>query len=155
MPRVLSAFLVLAALAVEGCKQDGTLHVSWAFVGNEPASSGCGRHGVDSVVITGIDTGGDGLFLQTSCPPGVRDVSVAPGTWTVQVGLARPYQGLGVDAGSPPASPTVMAVVTTDTPGAVSVELTPPPACSDGVDNDGDGRVDQTDPDCQDGGTQE
>ncbi len=155
MPRSLSAFLMLAALAGVGCKQEGTLRVTWAFAGNEPASSGCGRHGVDSIVISGADGAGDGLLTQTSCTPGVRDVTVAPGTWTVQVALFLPYQGVGVDAGPLPPSATGMAVVTTDVPGAVSVELQAPAACSDHVDNDGDGRVDQADPGCQDGGTQE
>jgi hypothetical protein len=36
------------------------------------------------------------------------------------------------------------------------VALTPPPACNDGIDNDGDGLVDLADPDCTDlGGTHE
>jgi hypothetical protein len=36
------------------------------------------------------------------------------------------------------------------------VPLTPPPACNDGIDNDGDGLVDLADPDCTDlGGTHE
>jgi hypothetical protein len=37
-----------------------------------------------------------------------------------------------------------------------SVQLTPPPVCNDGIDNDGDGLVDLADPDCTDlGGTHE
>ena len=153
MPRVLFAFLMLAALA--GCRQDGTLHVTWAFVGNEPASSGCGQHGVDSVVIFGADTGGDGTRTVTLCTPGVRDVSLSPGTWTVLVAMLD-AQGAAITGANPDApSSSGTAVVTTDTPGEISVQLDPPASCSDRVDNDGDGRVDQTDPNCQDGGTQE
>lgn len=145
---------MLAALA-GGCSQDGILHVTWVFAGNEPAASGCGQHGVDSIVVSGVEAGGDGLRTLTLCTPGVRDVSVAPGTWTVQVVMldaqAAPIIGANPDA----PSPTGTAVVTTDRPGAVSVELDPPPSCSDGVDNDRDGRVDGADPDCQNGGTHE
>jgi hypothetical protein len=38
----------------------------------------------------------------------------------------------------------------------VDVDLAPPPACRDGIDNDGDGQVDLFDPECKDGsGTSE
>jgi hypothetical protein len=147
-----SAWLLgsLAALAgAAGCGRSGTLHVSWDFLGTEPASSGCGQHGVDSVVIAGADTAGDGIRVVTACTPGFRDVTVAEGTWTATLAMLN-AQGLtmtGADASYP--SPTGTATVSADAPGAVSVHLDPAPACNDGVDNDGDGRVDTDDPDCQ------
>lgn len=137
--------ITLAALAGVGCGDDGVVDVSWSFQSNEPASSGCGQHGVDTIVISGLDTGGDLLRVGTPCTPGARRVEVAPGTWTIQVSMlnvqgaaANPY---GTD-------PTQTVTVSTDAPAAVAVQLTPPPSCADRVDNDGDGRVDNDDPDC-------
>lgn len=154
MPRSLFAVVVTALLAGAGCRQDGTLRVTWSFWPNEPASSGCGQHGVDSVVISGVETGGDALRTPTLCPPGIRELSVAPGTWMLQLSMLDAQGGaiVGMDADAP--SPTGTAVVTTDVPGELSVQLDPPPACSDGVDNDGDGRVDAQDPDCAISGTE-
>jgi len=141
----------LAALAGLGCGQDGTVDVSWDFQGTEPASSGCGQHGVDSVVISGADPGGDGLRLATLCTPGARQVSVAPGTWTIQLSMFD-FQGFPVIPADPYAPvPSAMVVVTTDAPAVVNLHLSPPAPCSDGVDNDGDGRVDAADPDCVNG----
>ena len=82
---------------------------------------------------------------------GFRNVSVPDGTWTVVVSMLD-AQGLTLPGSDPNAgSPVGTAVVTTDAPGAISVHLDPPPSCSDGVDNDRDGRVDLADPDCRDG----
>lgn len=140
--------VVLAALAGVGCSQDGTVDVTWDFGGNEPASSGCGQHGVDSIIVSGVDSGGDGVRVATLCPPGARRVEVPSGTWTIQVSMFD-FQGQPVNTDQP--DPTEMVVVSTDCPSAVNVHLTPPPVCSDHVDNDGDGRVDTADPDCVNG----
>jgi hypothetical protein len=143
------ALSLLAPLAAGGCRQDGTLQVSWDFVGDEAPAGACGQHGVDSILILGTDTGGDGTRAVTLCTPGFRRVSVPEGTWTVAVSMLD-FQGATISGADPNVpSPGGTAVVTLDAPGTVSVHLQPPPACSDGVDNDRDGRVDLDDPDCQ------
>jgi hypothetical protein len=165
MFRVWVRVLGLASLlAAGGCAKDGTLNVSWDFLGTEPASSGCGQHGVDSILLTGIDTSGDSLYQVALCVPGQTTASVKPGSWTVALQMRNfqekpeelpdagpPDAGTGPDGGAPPPPPpppTGMAQVSTDVPGSVLIHLTPLPACQDGVDNDGDGRVDLDDPDC-------
>jgi hypothetical protein len=140
--------VVLATLAGMGCSQDGAVDVTWTFVGNEPASSGCGQHGIDSVVVSGLDSGNNVVRLATLCTPGAARVEVAPGDWTIQVSIFD-FQGHAANPEVP--DPTQKVVVTTNAPAAVNVVLTPPPPCRDGVDNDGDGRVDTADPDCVNG----
>lgn len=140
--------VVLAGLAGVGCSQDGTVDVTWNFNGNEPASSGCGQHGVDAIVISGLDAGGDVMRVGTSCTPGARRVEVPSGTWTIQVSMFD-FQGQPANPSTP--DPTQTVAVGTDALVSVNVELTPPPPCNDHVDNDGDGRVDAADPDCLNG----
>lgn len=151
--RFASVWVLLALVAGAGCSQDGTVEVTWDFLGTEPAASGCGQHGVDSVVISGAEKGGDGVRVVALCTPGIRQISLAPGTWTIQVSMLD-FQGNPVTPADPEAPvPLGTAVVTTDAPGVVSVHLSPPAPCGDHVDNDRDGRVDATDPDCA-GGTE-
>jgi hypothetical protein len=150
----------LAALALSGCHQDGSLQVSWAF-GDGTAADGCGQHGVDSVLVNSGDTGSDSDQVQALCAPGVITRAVPAGTWTVTV-LALDAQGnlIQAPAGVDPTTKTPQAaiIMSMQTPGlvvaddspSVAVPFTFPtlPACMDGVDNDGDGRVDLDDPDC-------
>ena len=155
-------FCGLAALILEGCHQDGSLQVSWVFMdvtGPQSAADGCGQHGVDSVLITSGDTGTDVDQVQALCAPGVVTRAVPAGTWTVTVQALDPQGNLIhspgdlSDAVNPPAiimsQQTSDLVVADDSP-PVPVSFTFPtlPACMDGVDNDGDGRVDLDDPDC-------
>jgi hypothetical protein len=144
-----------SSLAVVGCSSEGSLNVTWDFQGTEPASSGCGKHGVDSILLTGTDNNGDGLRQVVLCTPGQATVSVKPGTWQVAVAMLS-AQGVTMEPSGDTPSPTGTAQVTTDTPGSVLVHLTPVQECNDGVDNDGDGRVDLRDPDCAgpDGGSE-
>ncbi len=143
--------LVVLALAGAACSQDGTVDVSWDFQGTEPAASGCGQHGIDSVVISGAESGGDGLRVITLCTPGTHQVSVAPGTWTIQVSMLD-FQAVAIAPADDTAPvPEETVVVTTGAPASVNVHLYPPSSCSDGVDNDHDGRVDSADPDCANG----
>jgi len=141
-------------LAVAGCAQDGTVNVTWDFLGTEPAASGCGQHGVDSMLLTGVDSGGDGLRQVFLCTPGQASASVKPGNWSVALAMLN-YQGTlmeppATDAyGNPTPDTTGMVQVSESVPGEVLIHLTPVPACRDGVDNDRDGRVDLDDPDCQ------
>jgi len=137
-----------------GCSQDGTVNVTWDFLGTEPAASGCGQHGVDSVLLTGSDTGSDSLRQVVLCTPGQASASVKPGTWSVALAMLN-FQGTLMEpaatdaAGNPTPDTTGMAQVSESAPGEVLIHLTPVPACRDGVDNDNDGRVDLDDPDCQ------
>lgn len=148
-----SAFVLvlLGILSGAACKQDGLVEVTWDFQGTEPAASGCGQHGVDSVLIGGSEQGGDGVGLVALCTPGVRQMSVSPGTWSFQLSMLD-FQGVPLTPADPDApAPTATTVVTTDAPGTVNIHLYPPSACADGVDNDHDGRVDAADPDCVNG----
>jgi hypothetical protein len=143
---VVGAVGVLSGAA--GCNHDGDFNVSWAFVGGESAQDGCGRHGVDSVLVTGSSTGGDNASVIALCTPGFVQRPVPAGTWTFALHT--------VDARGKVIFPVDMPDGTTDAEeikeGAVTtfpvVLLTPRAQCMDGVDNDGDGLVDLDDPDC-------
>ena len=147
--------LGLASMLVGGgCAQEASLNVTWDFQGTAPASSGCGQHGVDSILLTGTDNNGDTLRQVVLCPPGRATVNAKSGNWSVAVAMLdfqgalmepQPYDANGNP--TPPATGT--AQVTADVPGAVLIHLTPVPTCRDGVDNNGDGRVDLDDPVCQ------
>lgn len=153
--RLTLALSLLSLVGAAGCKSDGTLQVTWDFGGVESPASGCGQHGVDSILISGADTGGDTTRTVALCTPGFRNVSVPDGTWSVVVSMLNAEGGTLLGPGPDAVSASGIATVTTDAPGAISVHLDPPPACSDGVDNDRDGRVDLADPDCQNGGNAE
>ncbi len=142
------ALSLLAPMVAGGCRHDGTLQVSWDFIGNQAPASACSQHGVDSILIQGTSTGGEGARAVTICTPGYRSLSVAEGTWTVNVTMLD-FEGATIAADPSLPGPSATSTVTLDAPGAVSVHLDPAPACSDGVDNDRDGRVDVADPDCQ------
>lgn len=148
IPRWVLALSLLAAPAVGACSHDASMQVSWDFLSGEVPASGCGQHGVDSILIQGNDTNGDGIRAVATCAPGYRSVGVPEGTWTVKVTMLD-FEGATIAADPSLPSPSDTTVVTFDTPGSVSFHLDPAPACSDGVDNDRDGRVDLDDPDCQ------
>jgi hypothetical protein len=155
----------LAAFALSGCHQNGSLQVSWAFVdgaGTQSAADGCGQHGVDSVLVTSVDTGSDSDQVQAICTLGVVTRPVPAGTWSVLVQALDP-QGTLIQAAAgvdPKTNQSQAAIVLSQqtTTGLVVVDDAPPvpyaatftplPACMDGVDNDGDGRIDLDDSDC-------
>jgi hypothetical protein len=152
----------LAALALAGCHQNGSLQVSWTFMdvtGIQSAADGCAQHGVDSVLVNLGDTGTDSDQVQALCAPGVVTRAVPAGTWTVTV-LALDAQGNLIQFAGDPSDLTDHPAITMNgqTGGLVVADDSPPvpvsfplptlPACMDGVDNDGDGRVDLDDPDC-------
>jgi hypothetical protein len=157
MPRSLALGLcatVALTLAMAGCKQDGSYRVSWSFMPatstGEPenAASGCGQHGVDGILVTAVDTGADSDQVLAICTSGQVTRGVPVGTWAFQV------QALDAEGAVMPSVVPTVAVLdphpvvdgqTTDVPPVI---LTYPTACSDGIDNDGDGRVDLDDPGC-------
>ena len=164
MWRSWSRMLCLAGgLWAAGCTDYGRYRVSWKFAPDELAYTGCGLHGVDSLRVTGMSTQGDGEDVTTLCtarcpdevdPIGCFAHSVPVGTWTFTVQqldvrgrLITPTDAQGYPLPDPTATATVAA--DTETPLAPApIVLTPRPACGDGVDNDGDGRVDLDDPEC-------
>jgi hypothetical protein len=155
MPRSLALGLCATAaltLAIAGCKQDGSYRVSWSFVADassgEPQSAafGCGQHGVDAILVSAIDTNADGDQVLAICTQGQVARGVPVGTWAFQV-QALDAQGGLMSSVVPTLSIADQVIVDAETTD-VLVTLTAPPACSDGIDNDGDGRVDLDDPDC-------
>jgi hypothetical protein len=153
MPRLLALGLcVTAALAIAGCTQDGSYRVTWNFLATadpgaavQSAAEGCGQHGVDAIFVTASDTNADGDQVLAICTLGQITRPVPAGTWSIQVQAVDAQATL---IGSI-ATQMVSGVVAD---GAVTelglVTLTPRPACDDGIDNDGDGRVDLDDPGC-------
>ncbi|HEY7374353.1 MAG TPA: hypothetical protein VIF57_19475 [Polyangia bacterium] len=147
-----------------GCTDHGSYTAIWQFVGSEPALTGCGKHGVDSIRVTGMSTAGDSENVVAVCPGSGVTHSVPVGTWTFVVGQldARGRQifpslldaqgQVVLDANNnpmPAPDPTATVEVQKDrTADPFTVDLTPQPSCRDGVDNNGDGRVDLDDPVC-------
>jgi hypothetical protein len=123
----------------------------------EDPASACGRHGVFGIRITGASTDASGEDVTTVCTPGVFKHEVPAGTWTFTVhaldaaGRLKQAQasagGTGADGAMLNVETTGVAVGNGAT-ASFEVTLVPLPECADGVDNDGDGRVDGDDPDC-------
>jgi hypothetical protein len=155
-------------LLVAGCSDHGNYQVSWKFVGDEDAAAGCGRHGVDAIRVTGASTQGDGEDVVTLCTgnDGSFTHGVPTGNWAFTIHQldvrGRPIDVPQLDDQGQPVldtngyptfvpDPTATATIAKDATvdlDPAPVLLTPRPECSDGVDNDGDGRIDLDDPDC-------
>jgi hypothetical protein len=141
-------------LSAAGCTDHGSYSVSWTFIGDDPGAVRCGFHGVDTIHVTGASTAGDGEDLIALCAPGGLSHEVPVGDWTFtfhQLDVrGRPI--MPTDAqGQPVPEPTATATVSKDATSDLdpnTVELTPRPECGDGIDNDGDGRIDLDDDDC-------
>lgn len=159
------AFLA-GGLLVAGCTDHGSYKVSWTFTGGQAASDGCGAHGVDAIRVTGASVEGAGEDVVTLCADGAFTHGVPTGNWTFTIHqldvrggpISVPQlddQGQPVLDGNgyptfvpdPTATATIAKDATVELDPAMVV-LTPRPECSDGVDNDRDGRIDLDDPDC-------
>jgi hypothetical protein len=138
--------------AAAGCSDHGTYQVAWQFAGADP-QTGCGQHGVDSIRVIGTNGGGDTDNFVALCTAYQLSQSVPVGTWTFAVHQID-VRGVPIDPKDDQGNllaPTAAGDVGKDQTiwlDPMTVELTPRPACSDGIDNDGDGRVDLDDPDC-------
>ena len=165
-----SAWARIACLAggflVAGCADHGSYRVSWSFTDATSAQAGCGAHGVDGIRVTGASTQGDGEDVVTLCAIGEFTHGVPIGNWTFTVHQldvrGRPIdvpqlddQGQPVlDANGYPTfvpDPTATATIAKDATVNLypdAVVLAPRPECSDGVDNDCDGRIDLDEPEC-------
>ena len=152
--------LLLAAGAVwaGGCEGEGTVELSWTFPplagGNgepETAAAGCGNHGIDSLLLTGANDAGEGGNFIALCTPGTVRRGVAIGNWSFAVHTLDIRGRLIRALEEPDALTEVLVVADGATAVFPTVTLSPRPACSDTVDNDGDGRVDLDDfddPEC-------
>jgi hypothetical protein len=163
MGRPWFAVFCTAAALTAGCKDTGGYTLSWSFATEGP-QTGCGAHGVDSIRVTGASMEGDGDDGSVLCAAGSINRGVAVGTWTfmvhqldvrgqeiVVVQLDANGQTVPDATGQPTtvANPTVAASIGKDQSVMLDpVMLTARPTCADGVDNDGDGRVDLDDPKC-------
>lgn len=137
-------------LSAAGCTDYGSYQVSWTFVGGtaETVGADCGLHGFDSIRVIGTSSQGDSDDVSTLCPAGGLVHSVPVGTWTFAIHQLD-VRGRPIDLSVPMA----VGVVSKDAAEPVkldpdTVEFTPRPVCADGIDNDGDGRVDLDDPEC-------
>lgn len=156
------AVAALVASAAAGCGNDGTIDFTWTFEGGQAASAlSCAERGVFSIWVTGHSTDGQGDTTEAACAAGMLKQSVPASTWSFTLlGLdrngcyrgarqtadtvCRPTDGLG--ALSATSDPIAIAKDQTSRFAATFVPL---PSCDDGVDNNGDGRVDLDDPLCQ------
>jgi len=133
--------------AAAGCTDHGSYQVSWQFIGAEPVQTGCGAHGVDSIRVIGSNSAGDTENFAVLCTAGTAKHTVVVGTWTLAVHQVD-VRGVPIDPVDPPTTSVEVVKDQLMPPVPDVLQLTPRPQCSDGVDNDGDGRVDLDDPDC-------
>jgi hypothetical protein len=152
------------ALTAAGCAKTGGYSVSWSFAAEGDAHAACGAHGVDGIRVTGASTEGDGDDVTALCADGQLTRGVPVGTWTfmfhqldvrgreIVVTQLDAYGKPVLDANNQPTTvpnPTAAADIGQDaTVQLEAVMFVARPACSDGVDNDPDGRVDLDDPEC-------
>jgi hypothetical protein len=148
--------LALGCLVVGGCKQDGAYQLSWTFAPDEPVTAlKCAQRGVFSVRVSAISA--DSVdTVAVPCAPGLLKRAIAPSTWSFEVraldsdGKYRPDLLVGRLPGlMDPLTAKLAATEIADGQTAIlAVQLNPLPECADGVDNNGDGRVDIDDPAC-------
>lgn len=134
-----------------GCSHDGDAEVAWQFMNAsgevETAADGCGRYRVDSILVTGSSDSGEGMNAIGLCTPGSLRRAVAVGTWTFSIHMLD-VRGKTINPLDRPDGTTYpMSVSEGGLTSFPSLAITPA-QCMDGIDNDGDGRIDLADPDC-------
>src|SRR3954469_9183505 len=86
VPGIVLGAALTTILLTAGCSHDGEVVVSWQFPGPpdaaETAADGCGRHGVDSVFVTGSSDQGDGASFLAVCTAGSLQRTVPTATWS-------------------------------------------------------------------------
>ena len=150
--------LALVLMLLGGCGEAGSYELSWAVgcaKGQQcqtcvaKSALECSRAGLDSIVVRvlrGSSEEANSSFPCFSTDDGAvgRGPGLDAGEVTLEVtGLSPGGQEL-----TGPVSVSVEIGDSGLAPGCVS--LPAPPACNDGVDNDGDGLVDMHDADCKD-----
>ena len=115
---------------------------------DETAADGCGQHGVDSVFVTGASDKGDGASFLAVCTAGLLRRTVPAATWSFTL-HALDVHGNSIQPVDMPDGMTYPHGRERGGAYGVSpIAITPRAACADGIDNDGDGRVDLADADC-------
>jgi hypothetical protein len=143
-PLLLSLILVGGTLAA-GCTTEGSYRLAWTFA-DAPAAAGCGAHGVDGVHITGGNMAGDSEDIIAVCSAGEIVRTRPIGTWSLVVHQLD-VRGVQITVPDQRTADFMIAEdARTDVDPAVVLEARP--ECADGVDNDGDRRLDTDDPDC-------
>jgi hypothetical protein len=148
---VFISVVCLLFFAAIGCADKGVYEVRWTLTENQDFQAGdCGKHGVSGISITGSIGAGGKDVIAIPCAPGSFKREVPVGDWILVLN--------GLDADGHPKDPsetlltgTATAHVVTDQLASAqpaAVFLKPQAECGDGVDNDGDGRVDLDDPSC-------
>ena len=153
----LRMWVTAGVMIAGGCTKEGGVELSWEFHALpdgsgevEPASAGCGRHGVASLFVTGANDAGDGTSFIAVCTAGATTRTVPVGEWTFALHTLD-VQGRVIGQLDPPDA--VLGPLAVDDGGSTvfpRATITPRAACADGVDNDGDGSVDLADLDCAD-----
>jgi hypothetical protein len=153
--RIALFVLGLAALAGSaGCGPNGSYTLLWSIDGETRSDAyGCSSHGVDGVQVQALhaSTGEPADLVVFPCAPHSGVHKIGAGDYLLQITPlnARGERLIDPRTGVAMAAVEVSATVPGD--GTIVLEpvtLVPNPACSDGVDNDGDGLVDLADPDC-------
>lgn len=155
-----SAILSVVAALGAGCGSDGNYQVTWRFFASPTATAAedpvkdafavCGAHGVDAIQVSAVSSGGDKHQATGLCTQGQLAAGIGLGQWQFtfhQVdakgdvivipfpeGMSDPQRSAEVESNKT----SELEVVT----------FVPQAACTDGIDNDLDGRVDLDDPDC-------
>jgi len=150
---LLRVFCLATGLLAAGCQDHGSYHLSWVFEDDDDATAfACGQHGVDAIRVKGASSEGDVDDVITLCAPGGFAHEVPVGDWTftfqqldVHGVRIEPRDDQDQAIPDPTAAGSVGKDALTELP---PVELVARPKCRDGIDNDGDGRIDLDDPDC-------
>jgi hypothetical protein len=141
-----------------GCGNNGKFRVGWTFhegLALVPGSGDCAKHGVSTISIVGSSGGSASptYGVAAACAAGSFAGELPAGTWALHLGA---IDGEGRRK-EPAGSGFLEGDVTLEVADGQTVEpaapifLKPQPTCRDGVDNDGDGRVDLDDPGCAGG----
>jgi hypothetical protein len=146
--------LLAAAAGSAGCGPNGSYTLPW-FVAGETRSDayGCSSRGVDGVQVQALhaSSGEPADLVLFPCAPHFGEHKIDAGDYILQV---TPLNARGERLTDPRTGVAIAPVeVTVKVPASGTINLdpvtlTPNPACSDGVDNDGDGLIDLADPDC-------
>ena len=149
----LYALCLAGGLSAAGCTDKGTYQATWSFGGGDLPGPGCGQHGVDAIRVKGASSEGDVDDVITLCAPGGFAHEVPVGDWTftfqqldVHGVRIEPRDDQDQAIPDPTAAGSVGKDALTELP---PVELVARPKCRDGIDNDGDGRIDLDDSDCK------
>jgi len=136
--------------------------LSWVFLldpntgATQSSAAGCGQHGVDSILANGTSDNGNALQVIALCVPGSFTGTAPPGNWTFTFQMldagelpVRPVSPPPQSKYAPAPLPTVTAPAASIVAGGptaefpVRLDVTGLSTCNDGIDNDGDGLVDQ------------